>query len=166
LGLSCSNQAEWFDSFAVSADRGIVYLLKPATYANQSGLAVREALGVWNIDPAEFFVICDDFNLSLGALRIRKSGSSGGHKGLASIIEELGQIRFPRMRVGIGPLPVECKENWEKIPEYVLSRFQPNEIDIIENAVSHAVEALLLILKGNLDLAISRYNRINPTPKH
>jgi PTH1 family peptidyl-tRNA hydrolase len=164
LDLCQANQADWYDYYTSNTDRGNVYLLKPTTYVNRSGLAVKAALTFWRAQPTELFVISDDFNLSLGSLRIRNSGRAGGHNGLASIIEELGIVDFPRMRIGIGPLPGTCVGNREKIHEFVLNQFHSEEIDIKDKMISRAVEALQLILKGNLDLAISRYNKVNPTP--
>jgi len=141
------------------------FLIKPATYVNRSGLAVFEALRLFKAEPAELFVINDDFHLTLGTVRIRKGGSSGGHNGLESIIEELGRTDFPRMRLGIGPLPEWAIADGAKIPDFVLGCFQPGEIEIVDKMISLAVEAIETILIENLDLAISRYNTVNPTPE-
>jgi PTH1 family peptidyl-tRNA hydrolase len=164
LDISGDGQASWFSFRVVSRDGG-VYLIKPATYVNRSGAAISEAMTMFDADPTELFVISDDFHLPLGALRIRKTGSSGGHNGLESIIEELGRIDFPRLRIGIGPLPAEAIADREKTSEFVLSRFEPHEMDIVEQMKSQAVEAVKLALNKGLDPAISTYNRVNPTPE-
>ena len=164
LKIGPSRAAGWFDYRVVGSGAGGVYLIKPGAYVNRSGLAVNEALRMFNVDPAELFVISDDFHLSLGTLRIRKSGTSGGHNGLESIMGQLGRRDFPRMRIGIGPLPARAIGDKEKIPDFVLSRFEPAEAETVEQMKSLAVEALEVILNEGLDLAISRYNRNNPTP--
>lgn len=164
LDITGQGQAPRFDYHIASAAGG-VFLIKPATCVNRSGLAVSEALRVFKAEPAELFVINDDFNLTLGTVRIRKGGSSGGHNGLESIIEELDRTDFPRMRLGIGPLPDWAVVDGAKIPDFVLGSFQPGEIEIVEEMVSLAVEAIETILNESLDLAISRYNTVNPTPE-
>jgi PTH1 family peptidyl-tRNA hydrolase len=164
LDITGEGQAPQFD-YRIASAAGGVYLIKPATYVNRSGLAVSEALRMFRTDPAEFFVINDDFHLSLGTVRIRKEGSSGGHNGLESIIEEIDRTDFARMRLGIGPLPEWAVEDGEKVPDFVLGRFEPDEVEIVEKMKSHAVEALETILNESLDLAISKYNKVNPTPE-
>lgn len=155
-----------FDYIQIGPAQSAVYLIKPLTYVNESGLAVREALEFFEAQPTEFFVISDDFNLPLGTLRIRRSGSSGGHRGLYSIIDTLGTADFPRMRVGIGPLPVEIESDRDRIREFVLSPFRDEEKEIVEIMLSRAVEAMKLVLNDGLDQAISKYNSANPTPEN
>lgn len=165
LDISGDGQAPRFNYRVASISGDRVYLLKPATFVNRSGLAVKDALSLFDADPTELFVISDDFHLLLGSLRIRKSGSSGGHNGLESIIQELDRSDFARMRAGIGPLPEWAVADGEKIPDFVLSKFEPNEEDIVKAMISLAVEAMETVLVESLDLAISRYNKINPTPE-
>jgi PTH1 family peptidyl-tRNA hydrolase len=160
-----SGQNQWFDYWWVPSPEGKVALIKPVTYVNNSGPAVREALRMFDFDPTELFVISDDFQISLGSLRIRKSGSSGGHNGLESIIDTLGRNDFARMRAGIGPLPEWAVVDGAKIPEFVLGNFEPGELKIVKEMISLATEALEIILNDSLDLAISRYNKVNPTPE-
>jgi len=159
-------QRPTFNCFSAGSAGKIIYLVKPLTYVNRSGLAVREALELLGVQPTELFVISDDFNLSLGTLRIRKSGSSGGHRGLNSIIDTIGTDDFPRMRAGIGPLPTEVQSDHDRIREFVLSPFKDEEREVVEIMLSRAVEAIELVLNGSLDQAISRYNSANPTPKN
>ena len=165
LVLGTETKTVRFSYRVVAADQGAVYIIKPRTYVNASGAAVAEAVDMFNAAPSELFVICDDFHLPLGALRIRKAGSSGGHNGLESILEHLGRDDFARMRCGIGPLPDWAIMDREKTPDFVLSRFRPEEQETVTGMISRAVEALISILDDSLDLAISRYNSVNPTPE-
>lgn len=153
-----------FEYRTINGAAGSVRLVRPITYVNRSGVAVRRALEMFGVAPEELFVISDDFSLHLGTIRIRKSGSSGGHNGLQSIIDELGRSDFPRLRAGIGPLPPEYADDPETIPEFVLSRFGPDEEEAVAHMLSRAVGAVTLVIAGELDLAISRYNSPNPTP--
>ncbi len=155
-----------FHSIAIDMAGGISYLIKPQTYMNKSGVAVTDALRLWDVGPDKLFVISDDFNLSLGKIRIRKSGSAGGHKGLASILDNLGSDAFPRLRVGIGPLPEEAEKQSDRITDFVLSRFPQEEEKIVENMILRAVEAADFVLNNRLDMAISKYNSANPTPEN
>lgn len=164
LEIRLRRRASRFDYAVTRTKSGSVYLVKPSISVNRSGPAVGEALRRFEADPTELFVINDDFHLSLGTLRIRKSGTSGGHNGLESIIDELGRRDFPRMRVGIGPLPSWAVADGGKIPDFVLSRFEPAEEETVEQVKSLAVEALEVSLNDGLELAISRYNRSSPTP--
>jgi peptidyl-tRNA hydrolase, PTH1 family len=166
LALETEIDATRFSYRVVATDRGAVYMIKPRTYVNASGVAVAEAVGIFNADPSELFVISDDFHLPLGTLRIRKAGSSGGHNGLESILEHLGRDDFVRMRCGIGPLPEWAVTDREKTPDFVLSPFRSEEQKIVNGMISRAVEALMSVLDDSLDLAISRYNSVNPTPEN
>lgn len=165
IGISLGTAAAWFEYGMAGAGSAGVALIKPITSVNRTGVAIKEALDLFRADPSELFVISDDFHLPLGTLRIRKSGSSGGHRGLASIIEGLGRSDFARLRAGIGPLPESASADPDMITRFVLSVFRPEEAEIVDAMVSRAVEALEVILAGDLDLAISRYNRANPTPE-
>lgn len=161
-----TGQMSRFEYFEYAGGNASVSLIKPITFVNRSGEAAREALEFYEADSKQFFVICDDFNLPLGSIRIRTRGSSGGHNGLESIISELGAGDFPRLRIGIGPLPESIQTDRSRIYDFVLEKFYPDEVKIVENMKSLAVEALLSILNNGLDLAISRYNRSSPTPEN
>ena len=161
-----SGQGGSFLYRSVRTVTGEVFLIKPQTYMNRSGAAVAEALQLFTAQPTELFVIGDDFNLPLGRLRIRKSGSAGGHNGLASIIETLGHDDFLRLRGGIGPLPERTGQIPGAITAFVLSRFLPEEEKNIVTTISRSVEAIELILSNQIDRAISIYNSANPTPKN
>lgn len=111
--------------------RGLA-LMEPLTYMNVSGRAVGEAARFLKLPPASFLVVCDDFNIPLGTIRCRPGGSSGGQKGLQSILDELGTEEVPRLRVGIGPLP-----EGQAAEPFVLSPFGKAE----EGAVGAAVDS-------------------------
>jgi PTH1 family peptidyl-tRNA hydrolase len=131
-----------------------VILLKPLVFMNESGLALGRRLGV---AAAELLVICDDMSLPLGQLRFRKSGGSGGHKGLESVIAVLGTEAFPRLRLGIGAPPPGT--DWV---DYVLSDFAPEERPDVDGMIENAAEAIESALRGGLESAMTRYNRPGP----
>lgn len=128
----------------------------PATFMNGSGAAVVDLLGELSVDLGRMLVVVDDVNLPLGVLRFRPEGSDGGHNGLASIIEHLATERFPRLRLGVG-LPSHS----EDVADYVLSRFQDNELESVERMVALAAEAVIFAATHRLEEAMSKYNR-NP----
>ena len=116
-------------------DRNHALLAKPLTFVNLSGIAVRKLQSKYDMSLSDILVICDDFSLPLGKTRLRMKGSSGGHKGLQSIIDELKAQDFPRLRLGIGPLPLNCDPK-----EFVLSEFLSEEKETVEEMISEAVE--------------------------
>ena len=127
-------------------------LVKPLTYVNESGRTVKELQKNYSCPMSSIMVICDDLNLPLGKLRIRRKGSSGGHNGLESIIFCLESKDFSRMRIGIGhPLHGEARE-------YVLSPFLKEEEEGVEGALERAYEALLDWVRGGVDECMKRFN--------
>ncbi len=131
-----------------------VFLIKPLTFMNNSGLAVRQAVDFFQQELSHILVIVDDFQIPLGTLRLRKSGSDGGHNGLASIISVLGTKAFPRLRIGIGPdHPIE---NWVS---FVLSEFSRSEWEVLQKIIPTAVEAVEAVVKEGIERAMNRYNR-------
>lgn len=132
-----------------------VIVAKPVTYMNLSGEAVRQLVDYYKIDPErELIVIYDDISLATGQLRIRKKGSAGGHKGIKSIISELGTQNFIRIKVGVGEKP----KNWD-LADHVLSRFPKTEQAQVEQAIEHSIDAVVKILSGDIDAAMNEYNR-------
>lgn len=130
-----------------------VLLLKPLTYMNLSGRAVEAVREDFGFSLREFLVICDDASLPLGRIRFRKKGSSGGHKGLQSIIETLRTQSFSRLRIGIdAPLPGQPLE------EYVLSKPDRSEKRTLTEAIALASEAVLFCLSEGLDAAMTKFN--------
>jgi PTH1 family peptidyl-tRNA hydrolase len=129
-------------------------LVVPTTYVNTSGICARQVIEHFGIALEEFLVVCDDFSLPLGTIRIRKKGSDGGHNGLASIIYRLGSEGFARLRLGVGPLPQGMEA-----ADFVLSRFGPADDATVRTLKQSAREALLAIADGGIDSAMNTYNR-------
>ena len=131
-----------------------VLFVKPLTYMNLSGEAVRAVVDYYKIDPEEeLVVINDDVDLEPGSIRIRKSGSAGGHNGLKSIIECLGTQKFTRIRIGVGAKPAD-----RDLADHVLGKFPPEELPLVREAKEHAAEAAAAIVTDGVDIAMNRYN--------
>ncbi|HCM92806.1 MAG TPA: aminoacyl-tRNA hydrolase [Lachnospiraceae bacterium] len=132
-----------------------VILVKPQTYMNLSGESLREVVAYFKTDPeAELIVIYDDIYLAPGNIRIRKNGSAGGHNGMKSIINCLGTQEFTRVRVGVGEKP-----KGYDLADYVLSHFSADEKEDMQDGMIKAVGAVEMILSGDVDGAMSKYNR-------
>lgn len=131
-----------------------IMLVLPQTYMNNSGVAVKQIMEGRNIQPEQLLVVYDDLDIPLGEIRVRKRGSSGTHKGMRSIVQEIETTQFPRMRIGIGPLPAG-----EDAVEYVLSCFDETEGVLLEESLKNAREALEMILDGRVEAAMNIYNQ-------
>lgn len=132
-------------------------LAKPRTFMNLCGQAVAPLVGNFGVSPANLVVIYDDLDLPLGRIRIRERGSSGGHKGMKSIIDLLGSRDFPRIRVGIG-CPEEAGMKESDAASYVLGDFAPQERPAIEEVTARVADALDCILSQGIAAAMNRYN--------
>ncbi|RKQ85631.1 aminoacyl-tRNA hydrolase [Brockia lithotrophica] len=145
----------WRDAYVYEADvdgeRRV--FLKPLTYMNLSGKAVRAAAEAYKIPPGEVLVVLDDLALPLGRLRLRPRGSSGGHRGLASVLEALGTEEVPRLRVGIGSPPPGVDA-----ADFVLSPFLPEEEETIAAAVEAARDAVLALFREPFAQVMTRVN--------
>ncbi|MDW8078783.1 MAG: aminoacyl-tRNA hydrolase [Thermoguttaceae bacterium] len=128
-------------------------LLAPETFMNLSGQSVRAAVDFFKVPLEHLLVICDDFALPLGRVRFRPDGSSGGHRGLANIIDELGTESFPRLRIGIGPLPPGVDP-----VEFVLGRFSEDELGRLNAVIAKACPAILDWVKHGISYCMDRYN--------
>jgi len=128
-------------------------LVAPQTFMNHSGRSVRQLVDFYQIAAADMIVACDDINLRLGQLRIRRSGSSGGQKGLENIIAHLGTPDVPRLRIGIG-LPEAGRDS----AEHVLERFRKSELVAIDAAIMTAADAVETWIGEGIDQAMNRYN--------
>ena len=140
---------------------GEVVLARPQTYMNKSGQSVGLLVDKFNITPDNLLVIHDDLDLPLGKIRIRLGGSSAGHKGIGSIIAELGSQDFIRIRVGIGrPITIESTAGISEtdIKAYVLSDFAPDERQAITQVIPTVGEAILCLLTEGLVVAMNKYN--------
>lgn len=129
-----------------------VILFKPTTFMNLSGTAVQEVVHYFKIALEDIVVIYDDMAIPIGSIRLRKEGSSGGHKGMQNIIDCLSSDQIKRIRVGIGE-PGE----WDTI-DYVLSKPLKDDMPLIEEAIANAVRGVKEYLKSDFDRAMNKYN--------
>ncbi|MCS6976332.1 MAG: aminoacyl-tRNA hydrolase [Gemmatales bacterium] len=138
--------AEW------RRDGDKVLLVKPQTFMNLSGQAVRRIVDFYQVPPGDLLVVCDDVNLPLGQLRIRPRGSHGGHRGLQDIQRHLGTTEYPRLRIGVG------QPEGGDLAEYVLDRFRPVERPVIEEAMGRAAQAVEVWLHRGIEAAMNEFN--------
>lgn len=129
-------------------------IMKPITFMNLSGEAVRQAADFYKVEPGRVLVVSDDVALPVGKLRIRKGGSAGGHNGLKSIIQHLGSDQFPRLRLGVGEKPHPDYD----MADWVLGRFTGEDAKQIDAAVERAADAVESILREGPDKAMNRFN--------
>lgn len=129
-------------------------VLKPQTFMNNSGEAVREAASFYKVKPENVIVIFDDISLPCGKMRIRRKGSDGGHNGIKSIIYHLQSDQFPRIKLGVGEKPHPDYN----LADWVLSAFTKDEYKDFVQTAERAVDALELMLDGNIDKAMSNFN--------
>ena len=132
-----------------------VLIMKPVTFMNLSGEAVKQAADFYKVPPQRILVVSDDTALAVGRLRIRAGGSAGGHNGLKNIIQLLGSDQFPRLRLGVGEKPHPDYD----LADWVLGHFQGQDKKTIDDAVSRAADAVECILSDGLDRGMNRYNR-------
>jgi PTH1 family peptidyl-tRNA hydrolase len=130
------------------------FIVKPVTHMNASGMAVARIVEERSLALDRLLVVCDDCHLPLGKIRIRRSGSDGGHRGLTSVIDFLHSKAFPRLRIGIGSPPPEVE-----MIDYVLGKFSKEEEVIMGEAVGQATEAVLSFLRDGLDKTMDIFNR-------
>ncbi|MGQ9492959.1 MAG: aminoacyl-tRNA hydrolase [Anaerolineae bacterium] len=129
-----------------------VAIARPLTFMNLSGQAVRPLLRWYHVPLSALLVVYDDLDLPLGKIRLRQRGSSGGHKGMRSIIEALGSEDFPRLRIGIGR-PMRGNPQ-----DYVLSNFEPDECILMEEAYERAIAAIELFITAGIVAAMNNFN--------
>jgi len=131
-----------------------VILLKPLTYMNHSGQSVAEAAAFYKLDPTtDLLVLVDDVALPCGSIRLRADGSAGGHNGLADIEQRLATNAYARLRIGID-LPGQIPQK-----DYVLGRFRPDQIELVESACNEAVDAAVCWCGHGITEAMNRFNR-------
>ena len=131
-----------------------VLLVKPQTYMNLSGQAVKAVLSFYKLPPTEIIVVYDDVSLPVGDIRVREKGSAGGQKGMVDIIAKLGTSEFPRVRIGVGEKP----DNWD-LSDYVLSRFPKAEWKAMIQGITKAGDAVEFMLAGSVAAAMNEFNR-------
>ena len=130
-----------------------VLLLWPLTWMNLSGSSVLAARDFYKIDDGDILVICDDFQLPTDTIRLRSSGSAGGQNGLADVLSRLGGTSIPRLRVGVGPLPV----GW-KSADFVLGKFAKSERTAVDVLLERAADAAEEWVALGIQAAMNRYN--------
>jgi PTH1 family peptidyl-tRNA hydrolase len=130
-----------------------VGLARAATYMNDSGRAVAFLQTHLSLELSELLIICDDVNLPLGKIRLRRSGSDGGHRGLASVIFALSSEEFPRLRLGIGMPPEE-----RDLIEYVLEEFEKQEQPLVDEMIELAADAVLSCFRDGIDATMNQFN--------
>lgn len=137
----------------IAPNRQKVRLLKPLTYMNRSGQSVRAVLDWYKLTPDEILIVYDDMDIPLGKIRLRLSGSAGGHNGMKSIISHVGGQKFPRCRIGIGK-----SEGKKETIGHVLGKFSSDEVPIIQDLMAVTQGAIELSLKDGVEKAMSLYN--------
>lgn len=130
-----------------------VVLLKPQTYMNDSGKAVKQAYDYYGIMPENLIVIYDDIDVEKGKIKVRKKGGPGSHKGMISVIENIGTTEFARIRVGIGQPQFKSD-----MINYVIGSIPEDEQKVLEQGVEKAAEAVEEILKNGVDIAMNKFN--------
>ena len=151
MGLSFRDRADYRLSDGSIEDERII-LIEPLMFMNRSGSAVKKIADKHAVSPERIIVIHDDLDLAMGRIKIRKKGSSGGHKGIESVIQQIGTRDFIRVKIGIGRDPLMPAE------AFVLSKFRKEELPLIREAVSRAAEAAVCIITHGPDKAMNKYN--------
>ena len=132
-----------------------VLLLKPQTFMNLSGEAVREAADFYKIPPENIIVLFDDVNFDVGAMRIRRCGSDGGHNGIKSIIYQLNSDAFPRVKIGVGKKPTPDYD----LADFVLGSYSDSDKKVLFSEFEKVYDCVGLMLSGQIDKAMNLYNR-------
>lgn len=150
-------KAELGESRGPQTDK--IYLLKPLTYMNKSGESIRAVVDWYKLPPDSVLIIYDDMDLPMGRLRLRLSGSAGGHNGMKSAIAHLNTQDFPRLRIGIGkPKNATVETGDLNTIGHVLGKFSPTESQLMTQVLKLVVEAVELSLKQGIEKAMSLYN--------
>ena len=142
----------------VPGEREAAILIKPLTFMNRSGMAVSALQRYYRVTLSDLLVVTEDVNLPLGRLRARRQGSAGGHNGLRSVIELLGTVEFPRLRIGVGR-----GDRRYKLRGRVLSRFDSGERSEMAAAVVRAAEAVDLFVETGIEPVMNRFNQRETT---
>jgi len=151
IGLSFRDRTDYRIGDGSIEDERII-LIEPLTFMNRRGIAVKKVVDKHAVPPERMIVIHDDLDLATGRIKIRKKGSSGGHKGIESVIQQIGTRDFIRVKIGIGRDPLVPTE------AFVLSKFRKAEIPLIKDALSKASEAITCIVTEGPDRAMNKFN--------
>lgn len=150
-----SRSASRFEASRVRLGPRALWLVRPTTYMNHSGAGVTQACDRLGVEPRDIVVAYDDIDLPLGALRLRQSGGSGGHKGLESIVGRVGTQQIPRIRLGIRG---ESLGPYEDTADYVLSPFETEEEPRVEKMIERAADAVTMALRRDFRTAMNQFN--------
>lgn len=146
--------ARWRADPSTALRAGDVILAKPLTFMNLSGAAIVGLIQFYKIDPVDLLVIVDEVQLETGRIRIRPSGSAGGHNGLKSVIASLGSEAFSRLRIGVGR-----GDNRRDLADHVLAKFDADERPVIADAVERSADAAEVFIAEGSSAAMNRFNR-------
>lgn len=127
-------------------------IVKPTTYMNLSGEAMRAVIDYYKIDPKDMIIVYDDLSLDLGKIRFRASGSDGGHNGIKSIIKHLGSKDFLRLKIGIGPQPPIPSE------AFVLQNFEKESLDTLKEVLTKSTEAIFYCFENGIEKTQNKFN--------
>ncbi len=152
-----AGKGDWLEAKGRLGDED-VYLLKPLTFMNNSGIAILEFMEKTGADIKDVLVIVDDFQIPLGMIRVRKGGSDGGHNGLSSIIYHLNSDEFPRMRAGIGRNEALKKEDFI---DFVLGNFDKEEIEIIKKLMPEYMKCIRSFITDGLTITMNTFNKMH-----
>ena len=130
-----------------------IILLKPTTYMNNSGIALRQCMDFYKVPSEDILVLYDDMDMPVGKLRLRQKGSAGGHNGIKSIISHIGTQEFDRIRIGIG------KDKLIPVVDWVLGKFPQEQQDDLNHALEHAAKAAKFSIKHSFSDTMNRYNK-------
>jgi peptidyl-tRNA hydrolase, PTH1 family len=150
-----AGKGDWYETTG-KVNETDFYLIKPTTFMNNSGIAVKEFLTRNEIPFNDILVVFDDFQIPLGTIRIRTKGSDGGHNGIESVIYHLETMDFPRMRIGIGK---EQPLNKEEYIDYVLNQFNEEEIGKIKTLLPIYKDCILSFLNEDINETMNKFNR-------
>ena len=131
-----------------------VLFLKPQTFMNRSGECVLKIMSYYKVPPEKVILVFDDISLNVGKIRIRRSGTHGGHNGVRNIIDLSSSDKFPRIKVGIGERP---NKDWD-LADWVLSKFSQDELNTIKGILKDVENSVQLVVEGNIEKAMSLYN--------
>jgi len=133
-----------------------IMMIKPLTYMNKSGQAIKQFASAYGIAPQEFVIIYDDLYLPLGKIRIRPRGGSGGHNGMESIITTMQTTEIPRIRIGTKEVEVILSETYS---DYVLANFSKSELDIVHDTLECVYDSMVCITQNGLHTSMNKFNK-------
>lgn len=151
LSFKQDSKLKCFITKLKQADEDVI-IIKPTTFMNLSGEAVRAVMDYYKIKTEDILVVYDDIALDLGRIRFRANGSDGGHNGIKSIIKHIGTNKFDRLKIGIGPQPPIPSEN------YVLQNFPKEHQQVLKDVLNTSVEAVMFYLENNIEKSQNKFN--------